>query len=126
VPNRPIKQVVAANLTALLEYHEQSPEEVAKRAVYRSGRKAGNKVGARTLRNAMNADVADSPSLELVAAIAKAFGLQAWQLLFPKFSPRNPPVLALTPEEEELTRKFEQLTAELAARAKGRERSETE
>jgi len=124
MPNRPIKLIVATNISALLEYHQKSPEEVAKIAVYRGGRKAGGKVGARTIRNAMKADVADSPSLELIAAIAKVFGLQAWQLLFPKFSPRNPPVLAVTPEEEALVRQFERLSAELAARAQPKENSE--
>jgi transcriptional regulator with XRE-family HTH domain len=121
MPTRPIKEVVAANISALLAYRNESPEDVAKRAVYRGGRKAGKKVGPRTIRNAMKADVADSPSLELIAAVAKACDLMPWQLLFPKFDPRNPPVLALTPDEQAVYRRWERLRREIVESAKAGE-----
>lgn len=45
----------------------------------------------------------ENPKVENVAAIAKAYGLEAWQLLIAGMDPKNPPVLSpVTKAEREL------------------------
>jgi hypothetical protein len=38
--------------------------------------------------------------IDQVELVAKAFGLEAWQLMVPSLEPRNPPVLAAATEAE--------------------------
>ena len=49
----------------------------------------------------------ENPKIENVAAIAKAYGLEAWQLLIAGMNPKNPPVLApISQAERELWAKL--------------------
>jgi len=49
----------------------------------------------------------ENTSLENIAAIAAAYGLEAWQLLVPGMDPNNPPALAaVTKAEKELWAKL--------------------
>lgn len=42
----------------------------------------------------------ENAKLETIAAIAKAYGLEAWQLLIAGMDPKNPPVLAPITQEQ--------------------------
>ena len=56
----------------------------------------------------------ENPKIETVAAIAKAYDLEAWQLLVAGMDPKNPPVLApVTKEEKEFWGRLRQLYEEV-------------
>lgn len=40
--------------------------------------------------------------LDSLQGLAKAFGLQPWQMLIPELDPANPPLLAISKEEKDL------------------------
>lgn len=88
---RDINQVVATNLLTILG--GASPETWQKRAdvFYVSGPKKGKKVSARKLRDLLSC--INSPSLDVIAAIAEAEQLHPYQLLFPDLDPSDAPVL---------------------------------
>lgn len=50
--------------------------------------------------------------LDSIEAVARGFGLQAWQLLVPDLDPRNPPVY-LSDGERDLYQRFRQLTRDI-------------
>jgi transcriptional regulator with XRE-family HTH domain len=55
------------------------------------------------------------PSLEVLDAIAKAYGFEVWQLLVKGFDPKHPPVLRyMSKSEEALYLKFQELRASMA------------
>ena len=57
----------------------------------------------------------ENPKLETVEAIAKAYGLEAWQLLIAGMDPKNPPVLApASKEEREFWGRLRQLYQEVS------------
>lgn len=54
-----------------------------------------------------------SPTVEMLETIARAFGLHAWQLLIPGLDPANPPVVVMSEAERQFYRRLEELrTAE--------------
>jgi len=54
-----------------------------------------------------------SPTVEMLEVVARAFGLHAWQMLIPKLDPRNPPVVVMSEAERQFYRRLEELrTAE--------------
>ena len=53
-----------------------------------------------------------SPTLERVDALARCFGLLAWQLLIPGLDPKNPPI-AQRSTETELYARIRRLMSEL-------------
>lgn len=57
-----------------------------------------------------------SPSADTLEKLATAFGLQAWQILFPNLDPKNPPVFIVTDVERELYRKLSDMAHDLVAR----------
>ncbi|MCU0810139.1 MAG: helix-turn-helix domain-containing protein [Thiobacillaceae bacterium] len=57
-----------------------------------------------------------SPSADTLDKLAGAFGLQAWQMLFPQLDPQNPPVFIVTATERELYRKLADMAHDLVAR----------
>ena len=76
--------ILAANLIRLMEQHATltSQAKVGARA----------KVNQKTIGRILHKT--NEPTLEAVSAIAKAFGLECWQLLTPDLQPNNPPMLA--------------------------------
>lgn len=46
------------------------------------------------------ADKGENARIETLERIAKAYGLQAWQLLIPGVNPKNPPMLRVAGEVE--------------------------
>ncbi len=75
--------ILSANLNALKSARVPlSQKEIAT--------KAG--VDQTTVGRTLNAT--NAPSVDKLDGLAKAFGVQAWQLLVPEFDPARPPVLA--------------------------------
>lgn len=52
-----------------------------------------------------------SPTVEMLETIARAFGLHAWQLLIPGLDPANPPVVVMSEAERQFYRRLEELRA---------------
>ena len=52
-----------------------------------------------------------SPTVEMLETIARAFGLHAWQLLIPGLDPANPPVVVMSEAERQFYRRLEDLRA---------------
>ena len=59
-----------------------------------------------------------SPSADTLDKLAGAFGMQAWQMLFPNLDPKNPPVFIITTTERELYRKMSEMAHDLVAKQK--------
>jgi transcriptional regulator with XRE-family HTH domain len=79
VEKRPLpRQTLAKNLKALLAKSRITPPELA--------RKAG--VDRKTVTNWLNGKY--DPQPDLVEAVAKVFGVSAWNLLSASFDPDNP------------------------------------
>lgn len=77
----------------------------------RLGKKAG--VGQATIGRILSDEGEDS-GIETVAKLAKAFGLEAWQILVAGMDPSNPPVLQpVSKEEQELYRRLKDLAKDL-------------
>lgn len=51
-------------------------------------------------------DQRQAPGVDTVGRIARAFGMQAWQLLVPGISATNPPVIHITDDEKRLYRRL--------------------
>lgn len=103
---RPIVQIVAANVKAALESSKFTSEnELAKAAG----------VAPNTLRNLMspdrrapNARGEASPRLDVLAKVAKALSYDTWQLLVDGFKPADPPFdRPLTKREVEVYKQWE-------------------
>lgn len=77
-------EIVAKNLDSLRSSHKtlKSQAAIAEAA----------KVDQKTVGRILNKT--NEPSLEVLAKIAKAFGLAPWQMLVPDLEPTNPPMLA--------------------------------
>ena len=79
-----------------MAHHQLAQAGVAKRA------NLDQKTISRILR------MEHSPSIDKLAGLAEAFGLQAWQLLIPHLDPSNPPIVQMTPVEKELYDRLKQ------------------
>lgn len=93
-----INNVIAENFKRLLR--GRSPETYYKqvKVVYVSGPKEGKRVSPRKLRDLLSS--VNSPSLDIIAAIADAEQLHPYQLLFPGFDPDDSPVLLSRSQQE--------------------------
>lgn len=69
-------------------------------------------IGATTIRRILDKD--GSPRVDNVDAIARVFGLQAYQLLLPDWPVSNPPVIPYTETEKRLYRGVAAMAKELA------------
>ena len=78
-----IKEVFARNLLAAMRQSSdmRTPGELAKRARWPRGNKAGEPISARQIGYAMDTRKdSPSPTLDLVQGVAKALGVQPWEL----------------------------------------------
>lgn len=99
-----LKAVVAENVKRLKDYRKKTQGQIAKDAGV-----SQSSVG-RVLAGAVAAD------LDTLSGIAKALGVQAWQLLIPAMQPDNPPVLrSVDRQEEALYERMRAAAAELVA-----------
>lgn len=67
-----ITRTVAKNLNLIMKHHQLSPESVANMI-------PGKSVSSRHIRFILNQE--SNPTIEVVDTIAKAFGLEGWQLM---------------------------------------------
>jgi len=91
-----LNEVFRANLKAAMKAH---PAISTQQGLSRALRQQGMRLGQSSVSRILNGN--QSPTLDLVDKIARAFQLQAWQLLVPGFEPTNPP---MTRQEDERLR----------------------
>ena len=87
----PLLKTLAANLAALMQASSEMPSQsaVAKRAG----------MDQRTVGRILNEE--HSPTITQLERLARAFGLEPWQLLVPSLDPRDRPTMALTMSQRE-------------------------
>jgi DNA-binding XRE family transcriptional regulator len=104
-----MRDVVADNIVRLMDAH---PEMGTQNALARA-----SKVPQRTIGRIVNKEV--TPSIDVLFELAKAFDLQAWQLLVPDLDPKSAPVLRIaTAAEEALYQRIIAAAAELSKKPK--------
>lgn len=102
----PIESVLWANVLALMTHHygKEHLSNLAKKA----------KIGLATIGRIKKQET--SVGVEVIDKIARAYDLQAWQLLTPGFDPANPPVLRpLSAAEVRLYERLRLAAEEIAA-----------
>lgn len=105
----PIREVIAANLAALMAASRETKTIVA---VQEATARHGNQVGKSTIDRVLKGTTA--LNIDNLETIAKVFGLDPWQLLVPAMQPKNPPVLKSVGEaEDKLYRRIEALASEI-------------
>ena len=98
-----LKPVLALNLKALMDDRKMSQMEV-----HRRSKIAQSSIG-RILRQEVAAD------LDTLAAIARAFDLDPWQLLVPNIDPKNLPVMQpLSTREREMYKRLHEAVTDIA------------
>ncbi len=86
-------EIVAANLKALIDHHRKTGGRLTSvYAVEAATESTGEKVGKTTVDRMLRGEAGFS--VTHLEPVAKAFKLQAWQLLVPNLVPTLPPVLA--------------------------------
>ena len=103
--------VVADNLSRLMKHEKdrKRPLWTAEAVAAKAG--IGHGTVDRVAKGQTNVNIAN------LQAIAKAFGLRAWQLLAPDWAPDNPPVLRnMSPDEIELYNKLRELAKQIPDR----------
>lgn len=104
------KAVLRRNLTALMDKAKRDGNQDLSRQI-RLGKKAG--VAQASIGRILSPK-GENSSIETVDKLAKAFGLQGWQLLVAGFDPSNPPVLQpVTKAERELYQRLKELAKDL-------------
>jgi hypothetical protein len=92
---RTLKDILAENLTAAMDATKgrsndlSSAPKLAKKAVWQRGKRRGKKVSARQISYAQKRDSASAvpaeqgvgPSIDFVEAVARALGVQPWELI---------------------------------------------
>lgn len=88
------RQLLAANLTALMAVHGLSAKQLGTKATYLDGPKKGKPISERTVRNVMH-NYAGSSALGLhgLGALAAYFGIEVYHLLVPGLDPLTQPML---------------------------------
>lgn len=98
--------MLAQNVKALLA-HKDGPNNQSE--LFRK-----SKVAQATIGRILGAH-GENARIETVERIARAYGLEAWQLLVPGMDPSNPPVLrSRSKQEEELYKRLRSTAEELA------------
>lgn len=105
--------VVAANLQRLMDNEKDRKRDlwtdkaVGKAATLGHGTVHRTRKGTHAIK------------IDNLQAIAKVFGLKAWQMLIPNIEPGNPPMLkALSPTEAKLYEDLQKLAAEITQAGK--------
>lgn len=100
------RHVLAKNVKALLDSGIGPTSQLA------LGKKPGT--GGQPTIGRIVSDRGENTKLETIAAIAEAYGLEAWQLLVAGMDPKNPPVLApVTKEQKEFWARLRALYEEV-------------
>lgn len=103
------RETLADNLRRLMESHHTLKSTLA---IEKATDAIGQKVGKSTIDRALKCQT--TLNLDYIDAIAKVYGLDAWQLLTPNIVPRNPPVLRTVGDvEDKLYQKLGELAKEI-------------
>jgi len=89
------RQVLWANVHALMNHHWKGEN------LSRLSRDARIGPGTCTRMKEQRTSV----GIEIVGAVGRVFGLEAWQLLVPGLDPKSPPVLILSESERDFYRR---------------------
>lgn len=101
-----LREILRQNVAALLKSGIGPKSQMA------LGKKPGT--GGQPTIGRIVRDTGENTKIETVAAIAEAYGLEAWQLLVAGMDPKNPPVLApVTKEEKEFWARLRKLYEEV-------------
>lgn len=96
------RQILRDNVRALMESGTGPSSQLA------LGKKPGT--GGQATIGRIIGPRGENTKLETIAAIAKAYNLEAWQILVAGMDPKNPPVLTpVSKEEKELWARLRQL-----------------
>ena len=98
-----IRAVAADNLRHLIQYDAYRGGPCS--SMKALGKCAG--IGASTVARVLAASHA--PTIDTLEALARPFGLTAWQLLIPDIHPANPPAIAMRDSELALWERFRQI-----------------
>lgn len=96
------RRVLAANLAKLMAHAAESrrPDLASQNALAIYCTHRGNKIGQTTVGRIMRAEV--NAEIDTIEAVARAFGLQAWQMLVPGLDPKaHPKVLSRADAEKQ-------------------------
>ena len=100
-------ETVAANLRALMLHAGMSKKGEPNQSDLARASGANQRTVGRILAREQ------SPAVEMLETIARAFGLHAWQMLIPGLDTANPPVVVMSQAERDFYRRLEELrTAE--------------
>ena len=108
-----IRTIVAANIQTLMDYARDHGQPYGDQKAL--AKRAG--VSMSTVARIRKAQVGGS--IDVLDAIAKCYGLQAWQLMMPNLDPTNPPVFCMTATEQALYRRMKSSAAEFASLPNG-------
>lgn len=118
--DQPIRDILAANLRALMAGNEKLGSTPAIERATGSLSVRPCKVGKSTVDRALKAET--PLNIDYLEAIARAFGVDAWQLLVPGMNPTNPPVLkSIGESEDRLYQRIGALVKEAAKMEQGGE-----
>lgn len=98
-------ETVAANLRALMLHAGMEKKGEPNQSELARASGANQRTVGRILAHEQ------SPTVEMLETIARAFGLHAWQLLIPGLDPANPPVVVMSEAERQFYRRLEELRA---------------
>jgi hypothetical protein len=104
------RQVLTDNLKALMKLRAGPTSQ--------TGIKKRSGPAQATVGRILNKAGGENSRIETVERIAKAYGLEAWQLLVPGMNPSNPPVLLAASKEEKALYERLRATAEEIAKLK--------
>lgn len=90
------RETLAENLRTLMDTHHTYKSTLA---IERGTSDAGCRVGKSTIDRALRGET--NLTIDYLEAIAGLYGLDAWQLMTPGLSPKNPPVLRSIGETED-------------------------
>jgi len=103
------RETLAQNLRALMDAH---PSHSSTLAIERATDAGGMRVGKSTIDRALKCETI--LNLDYIEAIARVFGLDAWQILTPGLRPKTPPVLrSIGDNEDQLYKKLADLAKEI-------------
>lgn len=103
------RETLAENLRSLMAAHHLYKTTTA---LEKATEDLGLKVGKSTIDRALKCQT--TLNLDYIDAIARVYGLDAWQLLTPNMTPKNPPVLRTVGEvEDKLYQRIGELAKEI-------------
>lgn len=99
-----VADILAANLTALMEHNQIASDNALAKLAH---------IDQKTVWRIRHKE--QSPTIEKLELLARAFDLHAWQLLIPHMDPKNPPVFVMSDIERNLYKRLNDVAVEFVA-----------